>query len=298
MKKLSTILWISGFILCLGAAMGSPTKKSQVFDWQGHRGARGLFPENTIQTMIDALNYPITTLELDVVINKDKEVVVSHEPWMSEEICLDKDGKTVKDKLHNIYSMTYLEITSFDCGLKKHPRFPLQMKRAAHKPLLSDLLAKVESFLKTKKRQRLITYNIEIKSDEISESEKFQPDIKTFTDLVIQTISKQLPENRFTIQSFDWRVLNYLSNKYPKVGRVALIEEKFDVKEILKKLEALPTVFSPDYTLLTKEDVQYLHSQNIKVIPWTVNSVDDMKKVKALGVDGIITDYPNLIGEL
>jgi glycerophosphoryl diester phosphodiesterase len=266
---------------------------SHAFDWQGHRGCRGLYPENTIEAMKHALQYPITTLELDVVVNKDLEVIVSHEPWMAEEICLGPNGEAINDRQYNIYKMTYTEIEKFDCGSKNHPRFPKQKKMKAIKPKLSELLLSIEA--EQKKLKKNISYNIEIKSLAEDELAGFQPDVKLFTEKVLQAIKLNLPESRFSIQSFDWRVLDYLSEKYPTITRVALIEKPYKVHEILKLLKAPPHVFSPNFQLVTKEDVDYLHSQKIKIIPWTLNTIADFKKLKSLGVDGIITDYPNLI---
>lgn len=157
-------------------------------DWQGHRGCRGLFPENTIISMMEALKYPITTLELDVVVSKDFEIIVSHEPWMSEEICLDEKGQTVKDKQFNIYKMSYADISKFDCGSKVHPRFKEQKKIKVHKPKLNDLIMQVEEQLK--KQNRSIYYNIEIKSTIEDEQAGFQPEYKLFTDKVLSTIKK------------------------------------------------------------------------------------------------------------
>jgi glycerophosphoryl diester phosphodiesterase len=262
------------------------------FDWQGHRGARGLFPENTLEGMLFALQYPITTLELDVVISKDGLVVLSHEPWMSEEICLDPIGNPVKELEHNLYKMKYSKIVQFDCGSKIHPRFKNQIKIKTHKPLLKDVMLEVE------KKNKKILYNIEIKSSLEAEGKGYQPTYKKFSDLVIKTIKELLPENRYTIQSFDWRVLNYLAEKYPKVNRVALIEEPYNLSEVLKQLSSPPQVFSPNYKLLTQDDISYLQKNGIKVIPWTINDPEDMKKLIQMGVDGIITDYPNLIENL
>src|SRR5690606_7442726 len=90
------------------------------FDWQGHRGARGLYPENSIGAMHEDLKYPVTTLELDVVVSSDGEVIVSHEPWMSAEICQDAKGKAVKDKAVNLYKLTAAQIATYDCGSKVH----------------------------------------------------------------------------------------------------------------------------------------------------------------------------------
>lgn len=266
-------------------------------DWQGHRGSRGLYPENTIGAMEEALKYPeVTTLELDVVISKDNQVVVSHEPWMSEEICLDSNGKEVKDRKFNLYKMTVEEIQKFDCGTLAHKRFPEQKKVATIKPRLADLIAAIEPKLKELKKPE-IPYNIEIKSLPEDEKDGFQPDVKTFSDMVIAEIKKQLPVEKFTIQSFDWRVLKYIHEKYPEVRLVALLEGSINPEKIIKELGFSPYVFSPYYKDLSKAHVKAFHDMNVKVITWTVNEVKDMKDVMKLGVDGIITDYPNRISK-
>lgn len=266
------------------------------FDWQGHRGARGLYPENSIGAMKEALKYPITTLELDVVVSADGEVVVSHEPWMSAEICLDPKGKPVKEKTVNLYKLTYSEIQKYDCGSKKHPRFPLQKNVKTEKPLLRTLLRESEKAIADAKLK--IDYNIEIKSTPEDEREGFQPSVAEFSDKVIREIAAVVDMSRVTVQSFDWRVLKYIKLNHPNVKTVALIEESYRPEQIFKMLGFKPTVFSPDYKLLKADHVKYFQSQGVKVIPWTVNDVADMVKVKALGVDGIITDYPDRIGQV
>jgi glycerophosphoryl diester phosphodiesterase len=261
------------------------------FDWQGHRGARGLYPENTINGMKEALLYPVNTLEMDVVISKDGEVVVSHEPWMSPEICLDAQGKELTDKV-NIYKLTTAELLGFDCGTKFHPRFPHQKKVKEHKPLLKDLLSELEKFTSA----RPIQYSVEIKSTPEEEVSGFQPPYQIFTDKVME-ILKALPSQRVWVQSFDWRVLKYLHKKYPTTQTVALRERSYSPSEVVKDLGFNPTVFAPDFNLLKESDVAWFHSKGIKVIPWTVNSPGDMKKLRSMGVDGIITDYPNYIAQ-
>lgn len=290
-KYLITILLLSLLPLLMSTKSNTQLSRNTL-DWQGHRGARGLFPENTIVAMEQALKFPITTLELDVVISKDNMVVVSHEPWMSEEICVDAKGRNVKDREYNLYQMTYEEIKSFDCGSKIHPRFKDQVKIKSSKPTLSDLILAVEKTNKT------IFYNIEIKSTSEDEVKGFQPPVQEFTDLVVKTLDLHLGKKRYSLQSFDWRVLDYLSEKYPSISRVALIEGPYVVETALKKFKTLPQVFSPHYEQLSLEDVKFLHNKKIKVIPWTVNDIDSMKKMILLGVDGIITDYPNLIEKL
>lgn len=265
-------------------------------DWQGHRGSRGLYPENTIGAMEEALKYPVTTLEFDVVLSKDNKVVVSHEPWMNDEICLDPKGKPVKGREHNLYKMTYAEIAKYDCGSKPYPRFPKQLKVSVGKPLLEKLLETTEPLLKKLNRSN-IGYNIEIKSLPEDERDGFQPDVKTFSDTVVRTLKGFLDESKFTIQSFDWRVLKYIHDTYPDVRLVALLEGPINPSEILKNLGFKPYVFSPYFKDLKKEHVEEFHNAGVKVIVWTVNDVAEMNGVLKMKVDGIITDYPNLIEE-
>jgi glycerophosphoryl diester phosphodiesterase len=109
-------------------------------------------------------------------------------------------------------------------------------------------------------------------------------------------ISEQLPHQRYTLQSFDFRVLKYWHLKYPQVKLVALVENIRSVENNLAELGFTPAVYSPYYKLITgKEGVDKIHRMGMKVIPWTVNDAADMKRLKAWGVDGIITDYPDRI---
>jgi len=260
------------------------------FDWQAHRGGRGLFPENTILGMQESLKYPITTLELDVVMSKDKQVVVSHEPWMNEEICLTPTGGPVRGREVNLYALTYKTIKEYDCGSKAHPRFPRQKNSKQFKPLLKDLLSELKASGKK--------FNIEIKSTEEDEKAGFQPSFQLFSDTVLSVIKGHLRPEQYTVQSFDWRVLRYLHEKSPEVSLVALRETAYSYQEILKELGFTPAVFSPNFELLTAADVAYFHRQKVKVIPWTVNTIDSMKRVIAMNVDGVITDYPDLIQDI
>ena len=264
------------------------------FDWQGHRGARGIYPENTIGAMKEALKYPVSTLEMDVVISKDQQVVVSHEPWMNPEICLSPFKKNIKSQREiNIYQLTYAEIEKYECGTKKYPRFPKQQKVAVQKPLLEKLITEIE--IDIKKLTHPINYNIEIKSTVEDEKSGFQPDFKTFTDLVVKKLNTLLPLERYTLQSFDIRVLKYLNQKYPKVRVAALLDGAYVPEEYLKLLGFKPFIFSPNFEHLKASDIKFFHDRKIGVVPWTVNSMADMKKLTDLGVDGIITDFPNLI---
>ena len=269
------------------------------FDLQGHRGARGLKPENTIPAFMAALDYGVTTIELDVVITKDNQVILSHEPWMSHEFCLKADSTPIslqEEQLLSIYKMDYAEVMQYDCGLKMHPRFPEQEKMIMYKPRLRDVIAAVEDHIKSFSSYE-VDYNIEIKSAKEGDN-KFHPAPDVFSDLVYQLIDQYLPWERVVIQSFDFRVLKYWKKKYPHVRLAALVENKNSMEANLKALGFSPSIYSPEFVLLSPAVIATLHQKKIRVIPWTVNEVADMKKMKAWGVDGIITDYPNRAAEL
>src|SRR5690554_2616841 len=188
-----------------------------------------------------ALKYPIKTLEFDVVVTKDHKVILSHEPWMNKVICLDPAGKRIRGKEFNIYQMTYQEIKKFDCGSLVHPDFPEQKKVKAIKPTLEEVLASIE------KQNKEILYNIEIKSSPENEKNGYQPEYKEFSDLVITEIKKLLLESRFSIQSFDWRVLKYVHQKYPKVTLVALKSGNFKTNKVISELGFRPAILSPHF---------------------------------------------------
>jgi glycerophosphoryl diester phosphodiesterase len=279
------------------------------FDIQGHRGARGLMPENTIPAFLLALDSGVTTVELDLAVTKDKQVIVSHEPWMSSEFCLTPEGNlfTAKEeRKYNIYQMTYDQVKLWDCGSKPHPRFPKQKKMIVSKPLLSDVIVAVENHIKSFTKYE-VDYNIEIKSEPESDG-KFHPKPEQFSDMVYELIDQYLPLDRVVIQSFDFRVLKYWHEKYPEVRLAALVENKKSIDENLSELGFIPSIYSPDFKLLTKETVVLLHAKNValtekqkeakiksrlRVIPWTVNEPSEMLSVKGMGVDGFITDYPD-----
>ncbi|MFM7858271.1 MAG: glycerophosphodiester phosphodiesterase family protein [Flammeovirgaceae bacterium] len=274
------------------------------FDVQGHRGARGLKPENTIPAFLTALDYGVTTLELDVVVTKDKQLVVSHEPWMNHAICLLPDGKSIdekNEKKYNIYQLTYEQVKQFDCGSIGNPAFIKQNKMQASKPLLVDVIASVETHIKSYTRYE-VDYNIEIKSEKELDGE-FQPSPEEFSDLVFNLIDQYLPLNRVVIQSFDFRVLKYFHQKYPEVRLAVLVENEKDAEKNLKELGFVPSIYSPNFKLLNKQIVKELKTKwvdtaekvpsKLRVIPWTVNEDKDMLALKGMGVDGFITDYPD-----
>lgn len=268
------------------------------FDIQGHRGCRGLMPENTVGAMLHAIGYAhVTTLEMDVVVTKDKKLVLSHEPFFNHEITTKPNGTFVteaEEKKLNIYQMTYDEVKKYDVGLKSHPRFPKQQKIAAIKPLLSDLLDSVQQYMMMARRP-MPYFNIETKCLPIGDN-IYHPKPEEFVELLMAVIKEKQVEDRVIIQSFDFRTLQYLHQKYPAI-KIAMLIEDNDQRGIEKQIQAMgfqPAVYSPHYSLVNAALLKYCHERNIKVIPWTVNTKEDIERLKKLGVDGIISDYPDL----
>lgn len=267
-------------------------------DWQGHRGARGLLPENTIPAFLKALEYEVTTLEMDLAVSKDEVLIVSHEPWMSEHICSHPQGKPVeKAEAKNllIYEMTYEQIRQYDCGSRGNRRFPGQIPMKAYKPSLNELVKTVEAHCEKTERKRPY-YNIELKSRPAWDN-KLTPAPESFVALVLAAVQELGIKQRSTLQSFDERVIREIHRQDPSVTVALLIENMKSPQVNLASLGFKPHIYSPYFKLVKPATVRYLHGQGIKVIPWTVNEVQDMKKMIALGVDGIITDYPDRIGE-
>ena len=270
-------------------------------DIQGHRGARGLLPENSIRGFLHAVDLGVNTLELDLCVTGDSQIVVSHEPFFSSEICLDENRNMIpedKAKQLNIYKMSYEEVLQYDCGSLMHPRFPSQGKVKVVKPLLKDVFQRIEQYTRL---NNLVSqnYNIELKS-QAEYDNLYHPDPAKFSDLVYNLINEtpDLDWDRITIQSFDFRILQYFRKQYPKVRLSQLIENELTWQENVEELGFTPEVYSCYYKSLTKEVVDELHKAGIKVIPWTINEVEEMRELVEWGVDGIITDYPDRIKEL
>lgn len=291
-------------IIAFIAISCSPLKKSAInktptFDFEAHRGGRGSMPENTIAAMKNAIDLSVTTLEMDVVISKDGKVVVSHDPFFSDVITTTPKGKYLTKQEapeYLIYQMTYNSVRKFDVGLRPHPDFPRQKKIAAYKPLLSQLIDSVETHAKSKGHN--IRYNIEVKSNEKFDGIR-HPEPQAFTELLMQVLKDKKTLDRTTIQSFDTRPLQYLHKTYPAVTLSYLVEKASGTfQQQLDKLGFVPDIYSPQYALLTKEILHQCHAKKMKVVPWTVNTIKEMDTLIEMGVDGIISDYPDLFTQV
>ena len=268
------------------------------FDVQGHRGCRGLMPENTIPAMIKALQLGVTTLEMDAVITADKKVILSHEPFMSWEIATSPEGKSItfkEEKNYNIYRMDFTTVSTWDVGSRQHLRFPRQEKMKVSKPLLEDVIDSVEAYIK-KNHLPPVQYNIETKCQPSTDN-TFHPEPAEFIDLLMEVIRKKKLAERVIIQSFDVRTLKVMHEKYRDVRTALLVEgfSKPSLAENLQELGFVPAIYSPEFNLVNAEMVAACKKKGMKLIPWTVNDKPNMDKLKALGVDGIITDYPDLM---
>lgn len=268
------------------------------FDKQGHRGSRGLMPENTIPAMLAAIDLDVITLELDVVISGDNKVVVSHDSHFNERLTTSPEGTffTKEEALKRLlYTMPYDSIKKYDVGLRQHPDFPDQKKLAVSKPLLSRLIDSCERHATSKRKT--MNYNIEIKSTKETDG-THHPAPAEFAELVVAILQQKGIPDRCTIQSFDVRPLQIIHQRWPGITLSLLSDVKEVMEDKLRLLGFTPPLFSPYYRTVTKEMVTKCHGQNMKIIPWTVNTLAEMKALLTLKVDGIISDYPNLFSQL
>ncbi|MCS6981940.1 MAG: glycerophosphodiester phosphodiesterase family protein [Flavobacteriales bacterium] len=265
------------------------------FDIQGHRGARGLMPENTIPAFIHAMQLGVNTLELDVVVSADSQVVVSHEPWFSSEFSSRPNMDVVlpvEEESLSLFEMPYSEIRQYDVGRRGHKNFPRQQRLSACKPLLSQVVDTCEKFWKTHHLPP-IRYNVEIKSRPDWDRWRTPP-VDVFCRLVYQTL---LPFNlgpRLCIQSFDPRALKAYHELDPSTPLAWLSEQGHTPEQIEETLGFKAQIYSPQWKTLTPEVISRFHQWGYMVIPWTVNDTSDLVKVMNMEVDGVITDYPDV----
>jgi glycerophosphoryl diester phosphodiesterase len=215
-------------------------------------------PENTIPAFLKAVELGVTTLEMDVVITKDKKVLVSHEPWLNSEICFDENGNEIKksdEKSFNIYKMNYDEISICDCGSKFYSRFPEQQKIKVIKPLLEHVIDSVENYCNVHNLPHLF-YNIETKCTPKGDL-IFHPNPEEFTDLLVNVLKIKKIEDRSIIQSFDTRTLQYAHKKYPEVHLALLVENNSSAEKNLTKLGFVPDIYSPAKERVNKKLVKF-----------------------------------------
>jgi glycerophosphoryl diester phosphodiesterase len=299
MRKLLIGILTGCTLLSCKTQQGMNSNKEAVFpafDREAHRGGRGLMPENTIPAMIHAIDLGVETLEMDTHITGDGKVVLSHDEFINPLFSLTPDGKEISAanaKKYALYKMQYADLAKFDVGSKYYSLFPEQKKMKGAIPLLSDVIDSVQTYLK-KTGKKQVFYNIETKS-QAKDDNVYNPDPETFVKLLMDVIESKKITPWVVIQSFDKRTLQVLHKKYPNVKTSWLIGNKLSLAANLEDLGFTPFIYSPAFKLVTPELVKDCHARGMKIVPWTANTKEDINTLKSLGVDGIISDYPNLL---
>lgn len=262
----------------------------------GHRGCRGLMPENTVPAFLKAVELGCTWLEMDVVMTGDGEVLVSHEPWMDHGICRTPQGDSilpVQERTFNIFRMTTAEAQAFDCGTTPQPDFPEQENLPAHKPTLREVVEAVDD-LAAEGSVGSISYNIEIKSEPALYG-TFQPEPVTFAKAVLAVIEEMNIGDRCILQSFDPAILEAVRELDPSIRLALLVENTDGVEANLKRLSFIPEVYAPALELIDRKAVESVHAADMELVVWTVNGEDAIRNALKLGVDGIISDHPDRV---
>jgi len=283
------------------------------FDVEGHRGARGLAPENTLAAFRRALEVGVTTLETDLAVTKDGVLVISHDPYLNPDLVRGPDGAWLATKGPPIHALTYAEIQRYEIG-RLNPateyarQFPQQRPADGQRfPTLAEVFA-----LGTGKPVR---FNIETKITPDSRAETPEP--TTFARLVMAAVHRAGMESRVTVQSFDWRTLVALKKLAPDIETSCLTIESPGM-DTVGRASGQPSRWHAGHSLahfggsvprmadaascgtwsmfwrnLTQQEITEAHALGLRVLPWTVNDPADMARLIDWGVDGIITDYPD-----
>lgn len=263
------------------------------FDTQGHRGFMGKFPENSLLGFMKAIETGIKTLEMDVVLSKDGNVVVSHDLVMLKSLCLAPTGKPLKDDSKKLFNLRYANIAEYDCGSLDNPKFPKQQKIKSYKPLLSEVITASDEYTE-KNNLPEMRFNIEIKSSSIGDG-VLHPKPSVYAEAIYDIIKLYDAVDRCTIQSFDLRILQYLNRIECEVPLALLVDNDLSVEKNVALLGFEPDIYGCEFKRLTLDQMQEVSDLGIEVIPWAVNDKADMERLIDWGVDGLISDYPDLL---
>jgi glycerophosphoryl diester phosphodiesterase len=303
----------SAALLLVGALLAATS--TSAFDLQGHRGARGLAPENTLEGFRKALEIGVTTLETDLAITKDGIVVLSHDRVLNPDITRGPDGAWLTIHGPAINQLTLAELSRYDVGgIKPGTKYAQQFADQWHVGG-ARIPTLVELFALTKALGKTVRFNIEIKVSPDHPSEA--PDPETFVRLVAKVVRDAGLGSRVTIQSFDWRTLIAVRKMAPEIETVCLTAQA-TLRDRVASEQRRPSpwlggldpaehggstprlvkaagcaTWSPRHAELTVEQVESAHAAGLKVVPWTINTPADMARAIDMGVDGLITDYPD-----
>ena len=293
------------------------TSQAAAFDLQGHRGARGLAPENTLPAFARALAIGVTTLELDVGITEDGVVVVAHDRRLNPDIVRGTDGRWLVGHTRAIHELTFHELSRYDVGRLRpgsdySRRFPEQRRMDGVRiPKLEEVFE-----LARKAHNNEVRINIETKLSPLAPDETVEPE--ELARAVIRVVRANRAERRATIQSFDWRTLALVQREAPEIATAYLTSDVDNVRDagtgpspwtngirfadhgsVPKMVKAAGGgIWSPNYRDLTEALVKEGKGLGLRVLPWTVNDPPDMERLVDWGVDGIITDYPDRLRDV
>jgi glycerophosphoryl diester phosphodiesterase len=273
-------LALAALLSCMAAPAGAVLV-------HGHRGSRGTRPENTLAAFAEALRVGVDVLELDMDVTKDDVVVVSHEQHVTPELCLGPDGARLSAPVA-IRSLTLKELKGFDCGSLPNTRFPRQRASPGERmPTLEEVFDLVER--STQPAAARVQFNIETKL--APGRPELSPEPERFAALVAALVKKRGLGRRVILQSFDHRTLRAMRVLLPEVRLSALTSDNtLNYVSLAKELGA--AIVSPDREWITAADVAALHAAGVQVAPWTANNEAEWSLLVAMGVDAIITDYP------
>lgn len=295
-------------ILLLGAVLalascGSGKAPQYVTDVQAHRGGMGLYPEESLEAMLHSVDLGVNTLEMDLCITGDKQVVLSHDRYFHHRYATRPDGTSVMpgDEKVYLYSLPYSEIRKWDVGQKYNPDWPEKKCIPVCKPLAAEVIDAIEAYTK-EKGLAPIHYNIEIKSDPDYDGgiEGVDwPEYHEFADLCMKMLEQRNLGDRLIVQCFDERVLNYIHKAYPGHILAYLTEGwETDYDEYMSKLDFTPQWLSPEHENVNQELMDRAHADGMKVVTWTVDDKDEMRRLIGLGVEAIISNYPDRLLEV
>jgi glycerophosphoryl diester phosphodiesterase len=263
----------------------------------GHRGTRGLMPENTIPSMIKAIQIGANTVEMDIHITRDGKVMVYHDDDFDPTYTLMPDGSEIpkaERKKYTFYQMDYAAIRPFVIGAKPYPAYPQQKMMRTYAPLLGELIDSVDHYTKVNHLPG-VNYLIEIKSGPETDG-KNQPAPEEFVDKMMAVLKPKKLGSRLIVQSFDMRPLQVMHKKYPGVALGYLTgDKKVSFEANMTAMGFTPNFYNPYAALVTPELVDKCHKKGMLMCVWTPNTIDEMKQIKAMNVDGIITDYANIL---
>jgi glycerophosphoryl diester phosphodiesterase len=279
--------------LLAALTLGQPPA-AQAFDLQGHRGARGVAPENTLPGFAAALTLGVATLELDTGVTRDGVVVIHHDRRLNPDITRGPDGRWIDAPGPLLRELAFRKLRRYDVGRLRPgseyaARFPEQTPAdGARIPRLAELFALVR-----KSGNEHVRFNIETKISPAAPDETLPPG--AFAQALITEIRAAGMAGRTTVQSFDWRTLQAVEREAPEIATVYLTGRRRGGSQPQAVHAAGGRTWSPSYETLDSAALIEARALGLKVVPWTVNEPGFIERFLDLGVDGIITDYPERV---